>query len=316
MNTTFSIVEKEFDRDIIHGIQRKLRENKIPLNFESIATIMEFFKNPEEVMKESGPLTAYLSNFVSKDYREEAVKVSKELKRLIYKNCEHLDLRKVEEYYDRLFQTMVSIEGSTCPREIFTTNYDLSIEQYFEIKRKSSFLYDGFVEEYTSRRWRVFHPAASYGSPIERKHTRLYKLHGSIDQVIKNNQALKGPKDSQIYETKFEEDMMIFPIGEKYMSRYPYLDLFHYFSKVDWGSFVVVIGFSFGDLPITNVFYDRLRQNPDLQLILVDRHPNRIIHNNMLLRELHNNKRIIQIKGEFGKEDAFEKLERAIKSKV
>jgi hypothetical protein len=107
----------------------------------------------------------------------------------------------------------------------------------------------------------IFSPNMSYGSPDESKGTRLFKLHGSIDQVIRNQTILKGPKDSKIYGIKFDRDIMIYPIGEKYISRYPYLDLFYYFYKISW-DLCVVIGFSFTDLPITNIFYDHIKQNP------------------------------------------------------
>jgi len=315
MEKVFSVVENEFGSHIIANMKEKLRKHRLPLNFESIATIMEFFKNPEEVMKESGPLTAYLTeDLSSNDYREEAGRVSAKLKTIMYKNCVKLKREKIQQYYDRLFKVMVSVEGGLYPREIFTTNYDLSIEQYFEIKRKSRILNDGFVERQSSR-WRIFEPHMSYGPPDKSKGTRLFKLHGSIDQVIRNQIILKGPRDSKIYKIEFDKDMMIYPIGEKYISRYPYLDLIYYFYRIPW-DLCIVIGFSFTDLPITNIFYDHVKRNSNSRVILVDKDPHKIMQYNLMMKELYEKDRIVLIKGYFGKEDTFGKIEKNIKKIV
>jgi len=215
--------------------------------------------------------------------------------------------------------------------DIFTTNYDMIIEQYhWDIRKgkKRPRLRTGFLPS-SNPYLHEFKPQESYGSldpHIEIGNVRrLFKLHGSIDQKIEDYVAYKCPRGYQ-HDIQFAEDMMVFPVAEKYVTRYPYYDLHHYLRGVPWtvgsqGQICIVIGFSFRDIPVINSFINHIieneRRNVQSTMILIDKCPESVMEN--LAARLSKKdfgkicERIDSIKGEFGSTKAFSELEEKVR---
>lgn len=107
----------------------------------------------------------------------------------------------------------------------------------------------------------------------------LYKLHGSIEWRIKDQEIFQENVDFQYNEkelTEIEVDgkLMVFPSSNKYESSYetPYFEMMSRFQQVlrQENTLLITMGFSFLDKHISNVIEETLKQNPSLNLIVVD----------------------------------------------
>ena len=153
-----------------------------------------------------------------------------------------------------------AVERDT-PIEIFTTNYDLLFEQAFESVRQPYF--DGFVG--------VREPffdnasvAATEGSPLPPRFTRIWKLHGSINwylskgSVIRSQLGTGGRRLIHPSHLKYEESRQM-----------PYLALFDRLRGFlsQRGALLVVCGYSFRDRHINALLRDGLQANPTASVI-------------------------------------------------
>ncbi len=149
------------------------------------------------------------------------------------------------------------------PVEIFTTNYDLLLEQAFEAIQGPFF--DGFV----GVRKPFFDNAsvsASSDVPMPPRFTRIWKLHGSVnwymtidDQVTRSEQADgRGRRLIHPSHLKYDESRQM-----------PYLALQDRLRAfVDQrGALLVTCGYSFGDRHINSVLTGALQANPTASLI-------------------------------------------------
>ena len=102
------------------------------------------------------------------------------------------------------------------------------------------------------------------------------KLHGSINwwirdsdkRVVERNEPLPG---TSLMGDVYNEQLMIYPIYEKYVSRDIFFSLYYYFRKLlHMHSIYVVIGYSFRDPSINNAFADALRSKSNSRLIIVN----------------------------------------------
>ncbi|GIK51427.1 MAG: SIR2 family protein [Planctomycetota bacterium] len=143
-----------------------------------------------------------------------------------------------------------------CPVEVFTTNYDLLIEQAFEDQSVPYF--DGFA----GVRRPFFDLRAMEEDVIPSRWARLWKLHGSINWFQDAEQRVwRGPVDS-----KDGNRRVIHPSHQKYHEsrRLPYLammDRLRSYFRHD-GASLVVCGYSFRDEHINEIIVQGLRSNP------------------------------------------------------
>ncbi len=141
------------------------------------------------------------------------------------------------------------------PIEIFTTNYDLLIEQGLESQKAPYF--DGFI----GNRQPFLDIAAIEQDQLPARWTRLWKLHGSI-----NWQFEKGPGVIRRIGGSAGGAALIHPSHLKYEQsrRMPYLimiDRLRSFLKKP-SAVLVVSGYSFGDDHINECLVEGLRSNP------------------------------------------------------
>jgi hypothetical protein len=161
-------------------------------------------------------------------------------------------------------------KGSLRTQDVFTTNYDLVIERYFDHRAQMrDSLKHGFVLRGNRMVW---DPRAGFGYEWEQDTTNLVKLHGSIDQsfFLDGIEKRQVEPDRGFYQSPAFEEMMIFPVHEKYATHSPYFDLLSLLrQRLAVEPVCVAIGFSFRDEAVNNAFVDALRANPDLKIVYI-----------------------------------------------
>lgn len=163
--------------------------------------------------------------------------------------------------------------------DIFTTNYDNVIERFTRS-------YDPIIETFNG-----FEPKGDDTCAFEpdlydsRGPIRLYNLHGSLTLAVVVDVKTKemsfvnsesGFSRGEAFTDQFGrrrkviERIMIFGY-EKDPSREPYFDLLYRLkNKLQKVNLAVVVGYSFSDQSIINVFSDVLRLRTDLKISILD----------------------------------------------
>ena len=140
------------------------------------------------------------------------------------------------------------------PVELFTSNYDLLVEESLE--QASVPFFDGFV----GAREPFFDLVAMEQDHLPQRWVRLWKLHGSVNWIRR--------EDTSVYrnlQPGQDEQLLIYPSHLKYEQsrRMPYLamiDRLRAFFR-ESNPLLVVCGYSFADEHLNEVFLDGLRGN-------------------------------------------------------
>lgn len=167
-----------------------------------------------------------------------------------------------ESPYHRLCKWMKSIDRKVAI-EIFTTNYDLLMEQSLEDLGVPYF--DGFVGSRKS----FFDLRAVEENQIPRHWSRLWKIHGSINWV----QETIGNR-TQVHRTsQVEKDAshLIYPSHLKYEEsrKMPYLALMDQLNRFirKKSSFLILSGYSFNDGHVNDTIVNALSANPTAMVL-------------------------------------------------
>jgi hypothetical protein len=157
----------------------------------------------------------------------------------------------------------------TWPVEVFTTNYDLLLEQAMEAVGLPFF--DGFVGSVTP----FFVPESIEAADVladaaiypPRGWTRLWKLHGSINWHLRRTGLGRDVVTRVCGSTSNPGDeLAIFPSREKYAQsrKLPFIAfqdrLRAFFSGGE--CLLVILGYSFSDQHINDILFQGLRSNP------------------------------------------------------
>ncbi|WP_430253159.1 SIR2 family protein [Neorhizobium sp. DAR64872/K0K18] len=158
---------------------------------------------------------------------------------------------------------------------IFTTNYDLCIEE--AALRLNAVLIDGFSHSARQRynRDNFEHdivrrrPSASQADYIDAVF-HLYKMHGSVDWRRQREIVIRS-MDADL--TKFQP-VLIYPRSSKYQEAFdaPYLDQFAAFQAAlrEPDTTIIISGFGFADDHISAPIWAALQSNLSLHLVLCD----------------------------------------------
>jgi hypothetical protein len=157
------------------------------------------------------------------------------------------------------------------PVEVFTTNYDICLEDAMETAGVPFF--DGFVGSVNP----FFAPECieSEGNKSDahvypcKAWTRLWKLHGSINWHIT---ALSGNTEHitrlSVLDARAGEELAIFPSREKYSQsrKLPFLAMQDRLRRFLAGGdrLLVIVGYSFSDEHLNELLLQALRSNPHL----------------------------------------------------
>lgn len=158
------------------------------------------------------------------------------------------------------------------PVEIFTTNYDLLIEQALEQVQVPYF--DGFVgavapffvQESIDARTKKdeglnYYPPKSW--------TRVWKLHGSINWYF--NDSTKSICRCSGKSKLDGQELMIFPSREKYAQsrKLPFIalqDRLRNFLAIG-ETLLIILGYSFSDEHLNDIIFQCMRSNPHLSVM-------------------------------------------------
>jgi len=159
------------------------------------------------------------------------------------------------------------------PIEIFTTNYDLLIEQALEQAQVPFF--DGFVGSVDP----FFIPESIDARPKKdeglnyyppKSWTRLWKLHGSINWYA--NDSLKTICRQSGQSTLDGQELMIFPSREKYAQsrKLPFIALQDRLRNflANGETLLIIHGYSFSDHHLNEIIFQCLRSNPHLSVMV------------------------------------------------
>lgn len=175
-----------------------------------------------------------------------------------------LDVRlpSTESPYHRLCKWVKSIDRKIAI-EIFTTNYDLLVEQSLEDIGIPYF--DGFVGSRKS----FFDLRAVEENQIPRHWSRLWKIHGSINWVQETaGNRLQVHRGSEV---KQDASHLIYPSHLKYEEsrKMPYLALMDQLSRFirKKSSFLILSGYSFNDEHVNDTIINALNANPTAMVL-------------------------------------------------
>jgi hypothetical protein len=159
------------------------------------------------------------------------------------------------------------------PIEIFTSNYDLLIEQALEYKKLPYF--DGFVGSINPflipeciEAENVKNDQNSY---IPYSWVRLWKIHGSINWFLtKDTENRKRIIRSTNRNLNVGDELMIYPSKQKYdeSRRLPFLVFQDRFRKFlsNGETLLLIAGYSFGDDHLNEILFQALRANKRLAI--------------------------------------------------
>lgn len=170
--------------------------------------------------------------------------------------CVSKDLPTKSTSYHNLAAWIGSIDR-THPIEVFTTNYDLLIEQALEDLRIPFF--DGFV----GARQPFFDPHAVEFDDLPSRWARIWKIHGSI-----NWRSAVAEDGVKVWRTNAKKggDVVIHPSHLKYdqSRKMPYLAMMDRLRKFlsTPSSALIIVGYSFGDQHLNDVIIQSLQGTP------------------------------------------------------
>lgn len=196
----------------------------------------------------------------------EAAELDRAICRAIYKRVK-IDPPKGLKLHAEFAAWLNSIQRMR-PAEIFSTNYDLLIERGLEIASVPYF--DGFVgtvDPYFSDAASDPAEDISNASNLPKSWIRLWKIHGSIgwrttiEPITGTKRTVRLPN----VDPGNKDDLMIFPSREKYSDsrRLPFVALQDRLRRLTAAGecLLLVVGYSFSDQHINDIFFSNLRAN-------------------------------------------------------
>jgi hypothetical protein len=185
-------------------------------------------------------------------YKELELAICSKIKNVVSKS-----LPEKENPYSELISWINGINRSYGV-EIFTTNYDLLCEDALE--RSQTPFFDGF----TGSRFSFFDPASISTNDLPPRWVRLWKLHGSIGWMMRDNEQVTRVPECEISN-------MVYPSHIKYSQTQaaPFSALFERLKNflMEPDSLLITTGFSFADAHISSKISECLSANPTSAVI-------------------------------------------------
>lgn len=254
-------IEDEIDKeiDVVDGAPRSLADAYTQLIEEVVKTgktnpniedILSFLRGMMQISKGANDIRGFSEDELQNLEKIVCQKIAEKL---------NVDLPDNKTPYHKLAKWVNNIDRDT-PIEIFTTNYDLLLEEAFESLKVPYF--DGFV----GTRFPFFDLRAVEDNLIPNHWTRLWKIHGSINWYLRDNK--------EVYRsTSLEENdsYIIHPSHLKYdqSRKMPYLALIDRLNKFlrQNSAVLILAGYSFSDDHLNDTILNALRANPTAMVI-------------------------------------------------
>ena len=217
----------------------KLLEEDLPNS--NLELILSRVRSLEEILG-----AAKVHGYDSTGYSILNENICSEIKDVVSKS-----LPKGENPYSKIVSWITGINRKH-PVEIFTTNYDLLMEEAFE--RAKSPYFDGF----SGSRLSFFDPASISSNDLPPRWSRLWKLHGSINWAKREGEVVR------VNDTTSGE--MVYPSHIKYdqTQSAPFSSMFERLKEflLEPDSLLITAGFSFADAHISSKLDECLSANP------------------------------------------------------
>lgn len=244
-------LNEEFKNDVKYMLL--LEElKKAEKNIENIEDILSFIRSLLLVSK-GGDVRGFSENDLLSLEKNICEKIVKKL---------DVFLPSQETPYHRLCNWIRSIDRKLAV-EVFTTNYDLLMEQALEDLEVPYF--DGFVGSRKS----FFDLRAVEDNLVPVHWSRLWKIHGSINWF----QEIIG-KEKKVFrssEVKQDASHLIYPSHLKYEEsrKMPYLALIDQLNRFirKKSSFLILSGYSFNDGHLNDTILNALKANPTAMVL-------------------------------------------------
>jgi hypothetical protein len=189
-----------------------------------------------------------------KNYAASIPKLRQQIQRLVYDTYWAEPKNSPREIFDELFDAIGR------PIDVFSTNYDLCIENTFwGDPYEEGYLSDGFGYSSGTVQWKT--------GTYESSQIRLYKLHGSVNWKRDSHNRLWRSPDHDF--TDFKDHVIIYPgskgepKGEPFEYLYSQLGL-----RLKRCEVCIVVGFSFRDEFINNMFLEAIKANSRLKILI------------------------------------------------
>ncbi|WP_167343104.1 SIR2 family protein [Nonlabens sp. SY33080] len=236
----------EPDNDFDRLLNEVVKSEKDPENIEDILSFIRSLK----VVAVGNDVRGFNIDALSEIEKNICEKIVEKL---------DVDLPSENSPYHKLAH-WISIDRSV-PVEIFTTNYDLLMEQAFE--DISIPYFDGFI----GSRQSFFDLRAVEDDLMPDHWTRLWKIHGSINWFQKENKdVFRTTRTDEINSSH-----LIYPSHLKYdqSRKMPYLALIDKLSKFirKPNSLMIMTGYSFNDEHLNDTILNALKSNPNTMVI-------------------------------------------------
>lgn len=230
-----------------HLIEELTKTGKSNPNIEEI---LSFVRGMKQISKGASEVRGFSEVELSDLETSLCNKIANKLKVLLPDN---------KTPYHKLAKWINNIERDT-PIEIFTTNYDLLMEDAFE--SLSIPYFDGFV----GARKPFFDLRAIEDNLIPKHWTRLWKIHGSVNWYLKDNKEVY--RSTSLNEC---DSYIIHPSHLKYdqSRKMPYLALIDRLNKFlrQNSSVLIISGYSFNDEHLNDTILNALKANPTAMVI-------------------------------------------------
>lgn len=244
-----SKTEEKNDYDKLIDEVNLAKQDEKKIDEINIEDILSFLRGLKEVS---------VGNSVRGFTKDNLVELEKNICNKIVEKLE-VKLPDKDTPYHKLAQ-WISIDREK-PIEVFTTNYDLLLEEAFE--DLSIPYFDGFV----GSRQSFFDLRAVEDNLIPKHWTRLWKIHGSINWFQKENK--------EVYRSSLSknngESHLIYPSHLKYEQsrKMPYLALIDQLNRFirQPNSLLIISGYSFNDQHLNDTIISALRANPNSMAI-------------------------------------------------
>ncbi|MDM8346923.1 SIR2 family protein, partial [Pseudochrobactrum sp. sp1633] len=193
-----------------------------------------------------------LFDFTAKDFNELSQKICSSIRDVVAQ-----DLPSEPNPYSELVSWITGINRKYAV-EIFTTNYDLLIENALERARTPYF--DGF----SGSKCAFFDPSSISKNDLPPRWVRLWKLHGSIGwESTENGEVVRVPNS--------DNANMVYPSHIKYdqTQAAPFSSLFERLKNfiLEPDTLILCTGFSFADAHISSRLLESLMANPTAALL-------------------------------------------------
>jgi len=297
-------------------------EGKHP-NYENILTALMGLTDPRKIARDS-IVQAFVNDF--KEHRGSYESIVDEMYSRIVAYCnapfvssdKYLTPEKLEEIFQQTYDLLTLLRED----EVFTTNYDPSIEIWcqkrnIQIHDNTNATRNPEIKEVLPINEEIVASGRTnlYPSGSELFTLKVVRLHGSTwvyetkkGQRIKMNRPSDRLMFIDWYPHLNKKPHLIFPGQESVLASGEWDVLYQYFKKKLRGN-CLVIGYSFQDNLINQVFFDNLKRGQLETIGIMAPHPNEGIKNLFWNQDIPHD-RIVQMPVEFGTYQAIEEIYR------